>query len=167
MQPRPSSLRPKPSVTKRFIASVIREDPVAEALLDSPESVLQYWRSVIARQPDHEPDKEALSVILLTTRLRPFAWHRVSVGSINETVARPQEILRPVIIGAAYGFILVHNHPSGEPSPSQADRELTRRVRDASALMQLRFVDHVIATDLSRAIPGYSPCFSFRETGEI
>ena len=75
--------------------------------------------------------------------------------------------LRPVIIGAAYGFLLVHNHPSGDPSPSRADRELTERIKKAAELMQLRFVDHVIVTDAAHLIPGCAPCFSFREAGLI
>ena len=133
--------------------------------LDAPDAALAFWREVIARQPDHEPDKESLSVILLTIRLRPFAWHRVSVGTLGETTAHPREILRPVIIGAAGGFLLVHNHPGGDPSPSKADRELTGRIRKAAELLQLRFVDHVIVTDADRLVPGCAPCFSFREAG--
>jgi hypothetical protein len=67
---------------------VVCEDPVPTGPLDALDEALRFWREVIARQPDHEPDKESLAVILLTARLRPFAWHRVSVGSIQETVAR-------------------------------------------------------------------------------
>jgi len=167
MSERPASLRPKSSVTRRFVASVVREDPVPATPLDAPDAALAFWREVIARQPDHEPDKESLSVILLTIRLRPFAWHRVSVGTLGETTAHPREILRPVIIGAAGGFLLVHNHPSGDPRPSKADRELTGRIRKAAELLQLRFVDHVIVTDAHRLVPGCAPCFSFQEAGLV
>ncbi len=164
MSKTPSNLRPRPSVTRRFVASVVRQDAVPATPLDSPDEILAFWDEVIARQPDHEPDKESLSVILLTTRLRPFAWHRVSVGTVDETVAHPREILRPVLIGAAFGFALAHNHPSGDPTPSPADVELTRRIQQAADLMRLHLVDHVIVTDEGRRCgTGREPFFSFRE----
>jgi DNA repair protein RadC len=151
--------------TSRII--VVREDPVAStSSCDSPEGVMAYWRGTIAAQPDYEPDKESLVVILLNTRLRAFAWHRVSIGSGNETIAHPRDILRPAIIGAAYGFVLVHNHPSGDPSPSRADRELTKRVAESASLMQINLVDHVIATDPGRHDPALTDnYFSFQESG--
>ena len=86
----------------------------------------------------------------------------VSVGSVNEASAHPREILRPVITRGAYGFVLIHNHPSGDPGPSQADEAITRRLAEASKLMQVCFVDHVI---IGRPAPGRAPYFSFREAG--
>ena len=58
---------------------------------------------------------------------------------------------------AGHGFIAAHNHPSGDPSPSKADREVTKRLRDSAALRQVRFIDHVVGSN------GRS--FSFREAG--
>lgn len=165
MPPRPKSLRSNASSTRRFIASVVGEDPIPPNPLDAPEAALGFWNSVIACQPDHERDKESLVVILLTTRLRPFAWHRVSVGTLTETTAHPREILRPVLLGAAYGFVLVHNHPSGDPSPSAQDRRITEKIAEAAELMQLRFVDHVIVAETQRVRPGGEACFSFRAAG--
>jgi len=129
------------------------------ALLDSPEAIHKHIGPQLAHLTH-----ESLRVLLLDTRLRHAGWIEISKGSVNETVAHPRDILRPVIVRAAYGFVLVHNHPSGDPSPSSADRELTRRVRDAAALMQLRFVDHLI---VGRHAPGRHPWFSFREAGEL
>jgi len=139
-------------------ARVAREQ-LAAAVLDSPEVIYQH----LAPQLQHLPH-ESLRVLLLDTRLRLAGTAEVSLGTVNETIAHPREILRPVIVRAAYGFVLVHNHPSGDPSPSSADRDLTRRVRDAAALMQVRFVDHLI---IGRPAPGRSPWFSFREAGEV
>ena len=132
--------------------------------LDTPEKCLEFWNSVIATQPDHEPDKEAVVVVLLNTRLSPLGWNRVSLGTVNESNAHPREVLRPVIAGAAYGFVMMHNHPSGDSSPSQSDEQTTRRMVEAAKLMQVRFVDHVI-TGVSG--PGRSAYFSFREAGII
>lgn len=160
----PPPLRPGADLTRRFITSVVREDAVPSTPLDSPEEIFGFWSGIIARQPDYEPDKETLAVILLTTPLLPYAWHRVSVGTLDQTLAHPREILRPVLVGAAAGFAMVHNHPSGDPSPSPADIELTRQIRQAADLMLVRLLDHVIVTDAGRRRgSAREPFFSFRE----
>ena len=139
-------------------ARVARE-ALQSAVLDSPEAIHKH----LAPELNHLPH-ESLRVILLDTRLQHAGCHEVSKGTVNETVAHPRDILRPVLLCVAYGFVLVHNHPSGDPSPSQADRELTRRVRDAAALMQVRFIDHLI---IGKPAPGRPPWFSFREAGDL
>jgi DNA repair protein RadC len=150
--------------TSRIV--VVREDPTTSAACDSPELALGYWRGTIAAQPDHEPDKESLCVIILNARLQASCWHRVSLGSINETIAHPRDILLPVLVAGAHSFILTHNHPSGDPSPSPADRDLTRRVVEAGELLQVRCIDHVIVTDKGRHNPQLTdPYFSFQEAG--
>jgi len=139
-------------------ARVAREQ-IEAAVLDSPEAI----HRLLAPQVSHLPH-ESLRVLLVNTRLRHERSHEISTGTVNETVAHPRDILRPVLLHSAYGFILIHNHPSGDPSPSKADRDLTRRVRDAASTMQVRFVDHVI---IGRPAPGRQPWFSFREAGEL
>lgn len=139
-------------------ARVAREQMI-EQPLDSPELI----HRLLAPQIAHLPH-ESLQVVLVNSRLRHTATVEVSQGTVNETVAHPREILRPVITRASHGFILVHNHPSGDPSPSQADRELTARIRDAAQLMQLRFVDHVI---IGQPAPGRDAWFSFRAAGVL
>jgi DNA repair protein RadC len=139
-------------------ARVAREQ-IQSAILDSPQAIHQF----LAPQLSHLPC-ESLHVILVDTRLHHRGHHEVSKGTVNETVAHPRDILRPVLLHSAYGFILVHNHPSGDPAPSKADRDLTRRVRDAASTMQVRFVDHLI---IGRPAPARQPWFSFREAGEL
>ena len=72
--------------------------------------------------------------------------------------------MRPVITRNAYGFILIHNHPSGDPTPSRADERITARLIQAAELMQIRIIDHVI---IGRPAPGRSAFFSFRAAGVI
>jgi len=139
-------------------ARVAREQ-IRAAVLDSPEAI----HNLLAPQLGHLPH-ESLHVLLVDTRLRHCSSHQISKGTVNETIAHPRDILRPIVLHTAYGFVLVHNHPSGDPSPSKADRDLTRRLRDAAATMQVRFVDHVI---IGRPAPGRQPWFSFRESGEL
>lgn len=153
----------RPGTTNRIVITSVRED-ACSITADTPENLLRFWREVIATQPDHEPDKESVVVVMLNARLRPHAWHRVALGTVNECGAHPREILRPVVAAGAYGFALMHNHPSGDPSPSRADEAITRRINEAATLMQVRLVDHVI---VGEPAPGRSPHFSFREAGLI
>lgn len=155
------------AVTARIVcANIVSEQSLPYNLhsMDTPEKCHDVWQTVVAAAPDHEHEKESLVVFLLDTRLRPYAWHRVSLGTVSETSAHPREILRPVIAGNAYGFVLMHNHPSGDPSPSRADELITRRLVDAAELMQIRLIDHTI---IGKPAPGRIPYYSFREAGMI
>ena len=107
-------------------------------------------------------ERESLRVILLDTKLHFMRVEEISLGSLNETTAHPREILRPALIHAAFAFVLVHNHPSGDPTPSDADRRMTRKLIEASALLQIRMNDHVI---IGAPLPGRLPYFSFAEAG--
>ena len=130
--------------------------------LDSPQSIFDFWQNVIKSKPDFEPDKEHLAAILLDTKLRPNGYHIVAIGSLNECTAHAREIFRPAIIDSAYAFILAHNHPSGDPQPSNADRLLTSRIREGADLLQLTFIDHVIVGSPSM---NCLPYYSFRDAG--
>jgi DNA repair protein RadC len=108
--------------------------------------------------------RESLRVVLLDTRFRLLRVEEVSLGSVNESIAHPREVFRPAIIYSAYAVIVAHNHPSGDPSPSQADHSLTRRLREAAELLQIRLLDHLIIGG-----PGENraPYFSFKEAGVL
>ncbi len=137
----------------------VAREQVQTSPLDTPERIHEYFGPQLA----HLAQEQVLT-IPVDSRLRHMGTSVVSVGTVNESSAHPREILRPVITRGAYGFILVHNHPSGDPSPSRADEAITRRVSEAAALMQIRFIDHVI---IGRPSPGRAPYFSFREAGLI
>jgi len=89
-------------------------------------------------------DRESLRVVLLNTKQHLITVCTVSQGSVNESLAHPREVFKPPIVIAAYSFIMVHNHPSGDPAPSEADMRLTRRILEASRILQLQLLDHVI-----------------------
>lgn len=129
---------------------------------DSPDKVVTFWREIIAAQADHEPDKEHLVALLANTRYRVTGYHIVAIGTLNECTAHPREILRAAVVAGAYAIVLVHNHPSGDPSPSEADRRLTRRVADSADLLQIRLIDHVVVGDPADISQGY---YSFKEHG--
>ena len=134
----------------------------ARTPLDSPQNALVFWRDVVAAEPAIEAEKEHLVAIMLDTKLRPKCYHVVSVGTVNETVAHPREIFRAAIVASAYGLVIMHNHPSGDPAPSAADRRMTSTMREAASLLQINLIDHVISGE---SINGMPPFFSFRDAG--
>jgi len=106
--------------------------------------------------------RESLRVVLLDTKLQLIRIEEISHGTLNETSAHPREILRPALLYAAYAFVLVHNHPSGDPTPSEPDRRLTARLAEAARLLQIHLHDHLIIGSPGN---GRQPWFSFREVG--
>lgn len=125
--------------------------------LDSPELVYEYLGSEMRAL-----SKESLRLLLVDTKYRLVRVEEISLGTLNETSAHPREILRPVLVQGAFGFILTHNHPSGDPSPSGADVALTRRIREAADLLQVNFLDHIIIGSPSDCHDSF---YSFREAG--
>ncbi len=108
--------------------------------------------------------KESLRVILLDTRYHFIRTEEVSLGSVNESIAHPRDVFRPALIHSAYAVVVAHNHPSGDPAPSQADHALTRRLREAAELLQIKLLDHVI---IGAPAEGRLPYFSFKEMGVL
>jgi DNA repair protein RadC len=143
-------------VIKQSIAPSLAETELPAIV--SPDQVVHFWHSVVASDTDFEAEKERLVVLVMSTKSKVRAYHIVSVGTVNETCAHPREILRPVIMLAGYSMILTHNHPSGDPSPSQADRRLTSLIREAADIFQIVLQDHVI-------IGRDGLHYSFREAG--
>jgi len=127
--------------------------------LDSPELIYDHF----AHQMNNLPTETAL-VVTVNSRLQHTSTSTVSIGSVNETSAHPREILRPVITRNAYAFILLHNHPSGDPTPSKADFPITENLIKAAEIMQIRFLDHMI---IGRPSLGREAFFSFRSAGTI
>ena len=105
---------------------------------------------------------ESLRVLLLDTRHGLLEEKEISHGSLNESIAHPREIFRPAVAKGAYAIAVVHNHPSGDPQPSEADRRLTRRLSEAGTLLQIPLIDHVI---IGAKRGELAPYFSFREAG--
>ncbi|MHA3772869.1 RadC family protein [Verrucomicrobiota bacterium sgz303538] len=141
------------------LATRVARESLARQKIDSPELVYALLGSEMRSLA-----KESLRVVLLDTKYHLLRIHQVSLGSLNESVAHPREIFQPALTYSAYAFILVHNHPSGDPSPSEADRRLTVRLNEGARLLQIQMLDHVI---IGTADNGRQPYFSFREAGLI
>lgn len=111
----------------------------ARPRVTGPEDLVRQVR----RQLQHA-EREAAMVAWLDARQRVLGWEAVSIGSLTETIVHPREVFREAIRKGAWGIALVHNHPSGDPVPSEADRELTRRLFEVGELVGIPLVDHLI-----------------------
>lgn len=109
-----------------------------EVFLRSPAEVFEYARDMVRLTKEH------LRGLYLDTRNKLIRDEVIAIGTLNSSLAHPREILHPAIESHAAAFILVHNHPSGDPLPSKDDTELTRQVYEASGIMEIDMLDHVI-----------------------
>ena len=124
----------------------LRECPTPESLLicETPEQVAEYWRLNIATNPYYNPECECLAVLLLNTRRRVKGHQLVSFGTMDTLLVHPREVFRAAVIAAAAAIVLAHSHPSGDPTPSEADIKVTRDLIRAGQLLKIEVLDHVI-----------------------
>ena len=157
---RPSIPRKKPTLPPSHEWKIvsIRETARAEsAVCVNPNDALRYWKKHIATAPHFTPENECCAVLILNVKSRIRGHQLVSIGSACETMAQPREVFRAAVIAGGYAIVLMHNHPSGDPAPSEADRSMTKRFMESSRILCVHLNDHVIV--------GRRKYFSFREAG--
>lgn len=137
-------------LSKRISCLSVKE----KVALENPKSVAKYYME----QMRHET-KEISMISLFTNKGRLITDEVVSVGSIDCSVISPREIFYKAIIHNAAYFILLHNHPSGDPTPSENDKDVTLRMFECGQYMNIYLADHIIIGDNSY--------YSFRENGLI
>lgn len=119
-------------------ARLARSEAEARSI-DTPEDV-----SRLLGEEMRLLDYESVRVICLNTKHKVLAVEEVTRGTLNESLFHPREAYRPALSRQAHAVILVHNHPSGSTSPSDADIQVTRRMKQAGELLQIELLDHVI-----------------------
>lgn len=107
--------------------------------LSSPEAALDVMKREMSQY-----DREVLCVVNMDSRLRPINFNIVSVGTIDQSIAAIPNILKSGILSNAGSFLLLHNHPSGEVTPSQDDIQTTRKVIEAGKIMGIPCMDHIV-----------------------
>lgn len=124
----------------------LRECPVPETLLlcDTPEKAVEYWQQHIAPHPYFNPECECFVVLMVNTRRRVRGHQLLTLGTQDTLLVHAREVFRAAIITAAAAVILMHNHPSGDPTPSEADIKVTRDLIRAGQLLKIEVLDHVI-----------------------
>jgi DNA repair protein RadC len=123
------------TLAKRMADELRREAP----LLDTPERVAD-----LLREENRTHEVETFQVLLLNTRRRLIRAERISQGTLDTLLVHPREVFKPAITANAAAVVLVHNHPSGDPTPSEADIRVTRDLIRAGQLLKIEVLDHVI-----------------------
>ena len=140
----------KLKLIKELMIMEVAETPVK---ISSPDHILPFvekWRC---------EDREHFIVITLNGSHNIIKTRVISIGIVNRTIVHPREIFRDAILDNAIGIILVHNHPSGNVDPSTEDIEITTRLKNASKIIGIEILDHIIT-----AKRGY---YSFLEEGKL
>jgi DNA repair protein RadC len=122
----------------------VRECVPQSELLDTPEQAAAYWTRNIPTAPWFDPAKEAVVILAVNTRRRALGHNLVTLGALDTCLVAPLAVFRPLIVMAASAGILMHQHPSGDPSASEADIRLTRDLIRAGQLLKVELLDHVI-----------------------
>ncbi|GAA4339420.1 DNA repair protein RadC [Pigmentiphaga soli] len=122
-------------LARREIGETLQRDDV----MDHPEAVRRYCATTLAHR-----EVECCLALYLDTRNRLIAGEMLSEGTLAQATLYPRELVRAALRHHAAAVILAHNHPSGNPDPSQADEQLTRHVRSALLLVDVRLLDHLI-----------------------
>jgi len=128
--------------------------PSARVQLRTPRDAAVYLLPQFGSRP-----VEQFGLVLLDTKHRVLRATVLAVGSLNATGVQPREVFREAALGAAAFVVMFHNHPSGDPSPSPDDVELTRRLVAAGVIMGIEVVDHIILGDVRY--------WSFKENGQL
>ena len=104
-----------------------------------PDDVVRLVGSKLRKE-----SREHFLVLLLNARHEVMGQETVSIGSLNASIVHPREVFRPAVVASAAATVLVHNHPSGDPEPSEEDLSITKRLVEAGELLGIQVLDHVI-----------------------
>jgi DNA repair protein RadC len=134
-----------------ILTQLIREVPREEMpLLGNSRDVYEFSQTRLF-SPN---DREHFWVLLLDGKHRVIAANHISTGTLSAALVHPREVFKPAIAIGAAAVILIHNHPSGDPTPSPEDIEITTRLSDTGRLIGIHVLDHIIAGDGS-----FTSCF--------
>jgi proteasome lid subunit RPN8/RPN11 len=152
-------------IAKEFKVVALRECPTSKDLLvcDTPEKAAEYWRLNVATHPYFNSECECFVVLILDARRHVKGHQLVSIGTMDTVLVHPREVFRTAIVASAAAIILMHNHPSGESTPSEADIRITRELIRAGQLLRIEVLDHVIAGQATPQRP--KDYMSLRELG--
>ena len=137
---------------QEFKVVCVRECVAPLHPLDTPQQGADYWHSNIPSAPWFDPCKEALVVLVLNTRRRILGHNLVALGGLDSVPAAAREVFRPVIAMAGHACVVVHNHPSGNSSPSDADIKVTRDLIRAGQLLNIELLDHLIIGETTTSL---------------
>ena len=108
----------------------------------SPSTIADYYMEQLRHQ-----EQECMICMMLNTKNQLIGEELITLGTVNTSIVSPRELYLSALRYHAVHIILVHNHPSGDPTPSQADIDLTEKIRLAGELLDIHLLDHIIVGD--------------------
>ena len=128
------------SIEARFRNEVVREDAPGWVTMrfTQPGQIFEVFRDLRLETKEH------FIVLHLDGKNRIVCFDRVSIGSLSQTIVHPREVFKTACLSNAAAILLVHNHPTGDPAPSQEDISITRRLRESGDILGIKVLDHVI-----------------------
>ncbi len=130
--------------------------------LNTPQKVAAYLEDAYAKTPY----QETLWVICLDRKSKPLSRTMVTMGTLTCALAHPREIFKIAIMASAAAIVVSHNHPSGDPTPSAADLQMTRQLREAAKIIGIDLIDHVIVGTVEDD-PNKVGHYSFKDAGLV
>jgi DNA repair protein RadC len=142
------------TLARRMAKQIQREAP----LLDTPEQIADMFR-----EENRLRSVETFQAVFLNTRRRFIGTHAITQGTLDTLLVHPREVFKEAITANAAAIVLLHNHPSGDPTPSEADIKVTRDLIRAGQLLKIEVLDHVILGRATQERP--KDYVSLRELG--
>ncbi len=141
----------KPEAIQRLLAGVeiglriaeLRSEYESSPRITGPASAIQYCLQRFGRMAQ-ESQQEEFWIVTLNTKNVPIDCHQVTVGTLRNSLVHPREVFRPAIRDAANCIIAVHNHPSGDPTPSDQDLSVTERLEQTAEVVGIPLIDHIV-----------------------
>lgn len=125
---------------KNILSQKVKED----IIINNAEDTVKLFRKAVL-----DNNREHFIALTLSTRNKPIGIHIISIGTLNASLVHPREVFTEAIKERAVNMIVAHNHPSGDTSPSDADIELTDRLKNAGRILGINVIDHIIITNKS------------------
>ena len=115
-----------------------RHKAAAKLKFDAPETVADYYMEEMRHQ-----EKEKILLLLLDNRLQLIEEYMISLGTVNASLLSTRDVFVKALTCRASSFMLLHNHPSGDPAPSRNDIQITQKMKEAGELMDMPLIDHI------------------------
>ena len=127
----------------RRVEESVQQHAVRNEKINSTQAAIAYCARHFSRLVV-DGCQEEFHIVTLDTKLQPIGRHQITVGTLDASLVHPREVFRAAIRDAASSILLVHNHPSGDPTPSGEDRMVTDRLKKSGELLGIQVIDHVV-----------------------
>jgi DNA repair protein RadC len=127
----------------RRVAAAMDDGFKERIRITSPATAMRFCLNRFERLAK-EAKQEEFHMVTLDTKNQPIASHQITVGTLRNSLVHPREVFRPAIRDAANCIIVVHNHPSGDPTPSDQDISVTERLESAAEIIGIPLIDHIV-----------------------